>query len=84
MLFDTEADVQRWLSAPGGGDLWGEDEPETYRRDNFVGTDEQVAEQVQGFLDAGCSEFVLWFRDYPEVESMERFMADVVPRLRMN
>ena len=42
-----------------------------------------MAEKVQAFIDAGCSEFVLWFRDYPEVESMERFMADVVPRLRL-
>jgi F420-dependent oxidoreductase-like protein len=80
-LFDTEADLARWLDSPGGGDLWGRDEPGDYVRDNFVGTDEQVAEKVQGYLDAGCSEFVLWFRDYPEVESLERFMADVVPRL---
>lgn len=82
MLFDTDADLRRWLDDPDGGDLWGVEDPETYVRDNFVGTDEQVAEQVQGFLDAGCSEFVLWFRDYPAVDSMERFMADVVPRLR--
>ncbi|HYF44795.1 MAG TPA: TIGR03560 family F420-dependent LLM class oxidoreductase [Acidimicrobiales bacterium] len=83
ILFDTEAEMQRWLASPGGGHLWGREDPSTYVRDNFVGTDEQVAEQVQGFLEAGCSEFVLWFRDYPEVESMERFMVDVVPRLSL-
>lgn len=81
-LFDTEADLARWLADPAGGDLWGNDDPEDYVRDNFIGTDEQVAEKVQAFIDAGCSEFVLWFRDYPDVDSMERFMADVVPRLR--
>ena len=83
LLFDTDADVRRWLDSPGGGDLWGREDPEVYLRDNFVGTDAQVAEKVQAYLDAGCSEFVLWFRDLPAVESLERFMADVVPRLRI-
>ena len=83
ILFDADADLQRWLEAPGGGDLWGAEDPATYVRDNLVGTDEAVAEKVHAFLDAGCSEFVLWFRDYPAVESMERFMADVVPRLHL-
>jgi len=34
---------------------------------------------VQGFVDAGCREFVLWFRDYPSSESLERFAREVVP-----
>ena len=38
----------------------------------------------QAFVDAGCREFVLWFRDYPDTESMERFMAAVVPRLHLS
>jgi alkanesulfonate monooxygenase SsuD/methylene tetrahydromethanopterin reductase-like flavin-dependent oxidoreductase (luciferase family) len=50
-------------------------------RDNFVGTPERVAEQVQGFVDAGCREFVLWFRDFPSSESLERFAAEVVPKI---
>jgi F420-dependent oxidoreductase-like protein len=83
ILFDTDADLRRWLDSPGGGHLWGREDPDVYARDNLVGTAEQVAEKVQGYLDAGCSEFVLWFRDYPEVESLERFRADVVPRLRL-
>ena len=81
LLFDSDADLRRWLESPGGGHLWGKEDPDTYVRDNFVGTDEVVAEKVQGFVDAGCREFVLWFRDYPGVESLERFMADVVPRI---
>ena len=48
----------------------------------FVGTAEQVTEKVQAFIDAGCREFVLWFRDYPDAESLERFATDVRPRLR--
>ena len=81
LLFDSDADLRRWLDSPDGGHLWGEQDHDAYVRDNFVGTDEVVAEKVQAFVDAGCREFVLWFRDYPGVESLERFMADVVPRI---
>jgi F420-dependent oxidoreductase-like protein len=80
-LFDSEADLQRWLGEPDGGNLWGRDDAEDYVRDNFVGTVEQVAEKVQGFVDAGCREFILWFRDSPSSESLERFAREVVPRV---
>jgi F420-dependent oxidoreductase-like protein len=80
-LFDTEADLRTWLDSPGGGSLWGRVPHDEYVRDNFVGTVEQVTEKVQGFVDAGCAEFVLWFRDFPTSESMERFAADVVPNV---
>ncbi len=80
-LFDTERDLQAWLDSPGGGQLWGRTPHEDYLRDNFVGTPERVAEQVQGFVDAGCRELVLWFRDFPSSESLERFTAEVVPKL---
>jgi len=78
-LFDTEADLRAWLDTPDGGPLWGRGDPDEYVRDNFVGTAEMVTEQVQAFVDAGCSEFVLWFRDFPSSESLERFAAQVVP-----
>ncbi len=78
-LFDSEADLQRWLDEPDGGNLWGGGDPDEYTRDNFVGTVEQVAAKVQGFVDAGCREFVLWFRDYPSSDSLERFAREVTP-----
>jgi F420-dependent oxidoreductase-like protein len=81
-LFDSEHDLNAWLDSPGGGGLWGRTPHDDYVRDNFVGTVEQVTEQVQGFVDAGCREFVLWFRDYPSSESLERFVGEVVPQLR--
>ena len=80
-LFDTEADLARWLDSPGGGSLWGGTPPDEYLAENLVGTAEQVAEKVQGFVDAGCREFVLWFRDYPSTDSLEGFMTDVVPKV---
>jgi F420-dependent oxidoreductase-like protein len=81
-LFDTEADLQRWLDSPGGGSLWGGTPHDEYVRENFVGTVEKVAADVQAYVDAGCQEFVLWFRDYPSTESLERFITEVAPQVR--
>ena len=80
-IFDTEADLRAWVASPGGGPLWGRGDPDEYIRDNFVGTPEMVAEKMQGYVDAGCSEFILWFRDYPSSESLERVMAEVAPKV---
>jgi F420-dependent oxidoreductase-like protein len=82
-LFDTERDLKAWLDSPEGGNLWGRDDDEVYERDHFVGTAEMVTEKVQAFVDAGCREFVLWFRDFPSSESLERFAAEVVPNVSM-
>ena len=80
-LFDTEADLQRWLDSPDGGSLWGRTPHDEYLRDNLVGTVDKVAADVQAFVDAGCGEFVLWFRDYPSTESLERFITEVAPKV---
>ena len=81
-IFDAQRDLDAWLDAPDGGDLWGGGDPAVYVRDNFVGTVDQVAEKVQAFVDAGCREFVLWFRDYPARDSLEAFATDVRPTIR--
>jgi F420-dependent oxidoreductase-like protein len=80
-LFDSQQDLDAWLDSDGGGNLWGRGEHESYVSDNLVGTVDQVAEKVQGYVDAGCQEFVLWFRDFPSSESLERFTAEVVPQI---
>ncbi|HEY3834163.1 MAG TPA: TIGR03560 family F420-dependent LLM class oxidoreductase [Acidimicrobiia bacterium] len=79
-LFDTEADLKKWLDAVGGG-LNGQTPHDEYVANHFVGTVDMVSEQVRGFIAAGCGEVVLWFRDYPSSESLERFIAEVVPNL---
>jgi len=81
-LFDNERDFDKWLESPTGGHPRKLVEKDEYTRDNFVGTPEQVADKVQAFVDAGCREFVLWFRDAPSSESLERFAAEVMPRIR--
>ncbi len=80
-IFDSEAEMAHWLATPEGGDLWGGDDADGYVRDHLVGTVDQVVEKTQAFIDAGCREFVLWLRDFPESTTMERFMNEVVPEL---
>lgn len=80
-IFDTDAEARAWCASDDGGDLWGHGDPEEYLAENLVGTVEQVTEKAQAFVDAGCRGLILWLRDYPEDETLRRFMADVVPRL---
>jgi F420-dependent oxidoreductase-like protein len=80
-IFESEADLRRWLDEPDGGHLWGETGPEEYVADNLVGTVEQVTEKAQAFVDAGCREFILWFRDAPSDESMTAWIEQVAPQL---
>jgi F420-dependent oxidoreductase-like protein len=82
-IFDTEADLRAWLDSPSGGSLRrGATPHDEYVRDNLVGTVEQVVEKAQAFVDAGCREFVLWFRDFPSSESLEAWARDVAPKIR--
>jgi F420-dependent oxidoreductase-like protein len=80
-LFDTEADLRAWLASPSGGHIRKNMPDDVYVRDNFVGTVEMVAEKAQAFVDAGCSAFVNWYRDFPSSDSMDAWMTDVVPKL---
>jgi alkanesulfonate monooxygenase SsuD/methylene tetrahydromethanopterin reductase-like flavin-dependent oxidoreductase (luciferase family) len=82
-IFDSEAEARAWCESEDGGDLWGGTPCDQYRADNLVGTVEQVVEQAQGFVDAGCRGLILWMRDFPGDESLRRFMAEVVPALRV-
>ena len=47
-----------------------------------VGTPEQVAERLQGFIDAGARDFILRFADFPRAENLHRFAREIAPRLR--
>jgi alkanesulfonate monooxygenase SsuD/methylene tetrahydromethanopterin reductase-like flavin-dependent oxidoreductase (luciferase family) len=52
-VFDSEADLKKWLDSPGGGSLWGRGDPVEYVRDNFVGTVEQHADKPHTAADRG-------------------------------
>lgn len=81
-IFDTDAEARRWCESPNGGHLWGRQATDDYLRDNLVGTAEQVTDKAQGFADAGCTEFILWLRDYPATETLRRWSTEVAPKLR--
>ena len=80
---------QRLLAAAAQGSrldrrLWTAVAEATGARGNttaLVGTAEQVAEKVQGFVDAGCREFILWFRDSPGTDSLDAMVRDVAPMI---
>jgi F420-dependent oxidoreductase-like protein len=80
-IFDTEAECRAWCEQPDGGHLWGEAEVDEYLRDNLVGTVEQVIDKAQAFVDAGCRQFILWLRDYPDDETLRRWITEVAPKL---
>ncbi len=81
LVVESEADLRRWLDSPDGGHLWGRVGHDEYLADNLVGTVEQVAEKAAAFVEAGCAEFILWFRDAPGHDSLTAWMQDVVPLL---
>jgi len=83
-LFDTDAEARAWCDTPGGGNLWGRADTDGYLSENLVGTVEQVLEKTQAFVDAGCREFILWLRDYPEDATLTRFAAEVIPHVRLS
>jgi len=83
-IFASEADLAAWLASPTGGVLRKGTVPDdVYVADNLVGTVEMVVEKAQAYVDAGCRGFVNWYRDFPAAHSMEAWMTEVVPRLRL-
>lgn len=53
-----------------------------YSGSGLVGTPQQVATQIQQWMDVGVTHFQLRFADFPHTTGIERFMADVLPRFR--
>jgi alkanesulfonate monooxygenase SsuD/methylene tetrahydromethanopterin reductase-like flavin-dependent oxidoreductase (luciferase family) len=79
-IFDNDRERDRWLSSPHVILFWS-DHPDVYMRRNLAGTIEAVTEQLQRYVDAGVTQFGLYFRDYPAADSVSKFMLDVVPAL---
>ncbi|ONI76214.1 hypothetical protein ALI144C_36700 [Actinosynnema sp. ALI-1.44] len=77
-IFDTTVDRDRWLAMPHVVIFWSE-HPDLYMGRNLVGTPDAVRGQVQRYVDAGATRFVVWFRDYPELGSVRKLMTEVVP-----
>jgi alkanesulfonate monooxygenase SsuD/methylene tetrahydromethanopterin reductase-like flavin-dependent oxidoreductase (luciferase family) len=49
----------------------------------IAGTPDEVAAEVQGFIDLGVRHFMLHFLDFPHARSFELFQDEVIPRLNL-
>jgi probable F420-dependent oxidoreductase len=46
------------------------------------GTPDQCAEKIKSWMKAGVGQFMHWFLDYPDFESIELFADEVIPRFK--
>ncbi len=65
----TEAEAQRITAAS------------PYTEDPILGTPDQVAEQLQAFVDLGVTYFIVRLLDFPSLVGIELFIKEVMPRL---
>jgi hypothetical protein len=79
-VFEDRVSRDRWLSDPHVVAFWSH-HPDLLARRSLYGTAEQLLERAGHYVAAGVTEFVLWFRDYPETESLRRVAEEVAPRL---
>lgn len=78
----TDADVDRKVAERmAKWSITGESE-ESYRKGHLVGTPQQVAERIATYVELGARSFVMWFPDYPSLETLELFASDVLPLVR--
>ena len=80
LVRETEAEI-RQLHDSGLGSMWGEPF-EAWAEGNLIGTPEQVSEQVARYVELGCSYFVPWCRDYPDLTSLRLLAEKVMPQFR--
>jgi alkanesulfonate monooxygenase SsuD/methylene tetrahydromethanopterin reductase-like flavin-dependent oxidoreductase (luciferase family) len=57
-------------------------EASPYNSNTIIGTPEQVAQQLQVFIDLGVEYLIVRVLDFPATAGIELFVQDVIPRLR--
>jgi alkanesulfonate monooxygenase SsuD/methylene tetrahydromethanopterin reductase-like flavin-dependent oxidoreductase (luciferase family) len=79
-IFDSVIDRDRWLATPYVVIFWSE-HPDLYMQRNAVGTVATVHTQLERYVEAGATQFLVWFRDYPDLTSMGQLITQVAPGL---
>ena len=65
----TEAEAQRIAAAS------------PYKKDVFIGTPAQIAEQLRAFVDLGAEYLIVRVLDFPDTAGVELFAHEVIPLL---
>lgn len=78
-IFDSAREYGQWLRSRGRD--WRAVEQEEAGRGNLVGPPELVQERLEAFVDAGCRDFAVFFRDYPRTASLERLIGEIIPKV---
>lgn len=60
----------------------GDELPEAFTDATFVGTPEEVKDQIARYVEAGADHFLLWFLDAPDPAGMDLFALEVTPAFR--
>lgn len=56
--------------------------PQSVKDQWIIGTPDEVAAQVQSYIDLGITHFLLWFMDAPDPAGLELFAREVAPRFQ--
>jgi F420-dependent oxidoreductase-like protein len=81
LIRETETEIREVVAAGKAGSIWGE-EFDSWAAGNLVGTPEQVAEKVARYVELGCTYFIPWCNDYPDLTTMSLFAERVMPQFR--
>lgn len=57
-------------------------DPEEFKRFYIVGTSEECIRRLQEYHRLGFTNFIVWFGDYPNLDGVRQFAADVIPQFR--
>ena len=58
--------------------------PANPRMHVLAGTPEQVAAEIQAFIDLGVRHFMIGFNDFPRLDGLELFQNEVIPLLNLD
>ncbi|MEM4311889.1 MAG: LLM class flavin-dependent oxidoreductase [Nitrososphaerales archaeon] len=55
---------------------------EEFSTQNFIGTPDQIVEQMKAYVKLGISHFVLWFLDFPSHDGLKLFGEEVISQFK--